>query len=63
MACITMGLSISTAYPYTSTAEGSIMQRRVTHISCYFIIDVLLAKWTITRIIGETDGPGFMIGG
>jgi hypothetical protein len=63
MASITMGLSILMAYPYTFTVEGFIMKRRVTHINCYFIMDALLAKWTIIRIIGETDGVDFMIGG
>jgi len=58
-----MGLSVLTAYPYTFTGEGFIMKRRVIRINCYFIIDALLAKWTIIRIIGEMDGVDFMIGG
>ena len=39
------------------------MQRRVTHIDCYFIIGVLLFNLDFIGIIGETDGVDFMIGG
>jgi len=39
------------------------MQRPVTHIDCYFIIDALLAKLNFIGNIGEMDGVDFMIGG
>jgi hypothetical protein len=62
-ASITMGLSILMAYPYTFMVEGFIMRRRMIRINCYFIMDALLVKWIIIRIIGETDGMDFTIGG
>jgi hypothetical protein len=58
-----MGLLILVAYLYTIMVEDFIMQRRVTRIDCYSIIDVLLVDLNITGIIGETDGVDFMIGG
>ncbi|MGO8989413.1 MAG: hypothetical protein ACLQGU_22705 [bacterium] len=39
------------------------MKRRMIRINCYFIMDALLAKWTIIRIIGEMDGMDFTIDG